>query len=93
MTITKANLQQMMNAVQNLEEALPQVTHVETQADDALAAVRASWRSPEAAPAFYHHLQTWQADHQSLTSTLTQLSSVLAKVHKDLLTKEQAFTS
>lgn len=92
MGLTKANLAQMLTAIQNLDDALPQVNSVDRQASEALANVQASWRSPSAAPAFYQHMQAWQEDQQTLTSALNQLLTALSDAHNDLLTKEQSLT-
>ena len=93
MAVTKANLPQMLSAIQSLNDALPQVQGIGNRTDDALSSVQASWQSPSAAPAFYQHLQTWQSDHQALTTALNQLLQALSDAHTDLQAKEQSFTS
>ncbi len=93
MPISKANLQQMLTAIQNVSDVLPQMRNVDAQAEEALTAVQAAWRSPTAAPKFYQHLQSWQEDHQSLNTALNSLAQALTEAHADLLKKEQQLTS
>jgi uncharacterized protein YukE len=93
MAITKANLQKMLNAIQNISDALPQMHSVDNQTEAAVGAVQAAWRSPTAAPKFYQHLHTWQEDHQTLNTTLDSLTRALSDARTDLLKKENQLTS
>ena len=92
MAVTKANLRQMQDAIQNLSDALPMVTNIGNQADDVLAQVQVAWRSPSAAGQFQQKLTMWQSDHQELKTMLNNLAQMLGEVYADLQKKEVAFS-
>jgi uncharacterized protein YukE len=93
MPITRAQLGDMLTAVQNLSDAIPQANSIGNQTDDTLTSVQAHWHSPTAAPTFYQKLTTWQSDHQELKTMLANLSQTLTEVYQDLLKKEKDLTS
>lgn len=93
MAITRADLDQIMTAITNLEQSLQTLKTAATTTEDAANTLAGQgWQSTEAAPTFQRNLSMWQADHQELIRLTNQLIPLLQEAHNDLQTAEQKLT-
>ena len=91
MAQTKADIQKILAAVENLQTTLSQLQSAATTADDAIQRCKSQgWQSTSAAPTFYSDAATWQTDHEELIKFTSELIPLLQAAARDLQQAEAA---
>jgi uncharacterized protein YukE len=85
MAQTKAQIEQILRAVENLQSTLTQLKGAADQSDGVIQTLKArGWNSSEAAPAFYGKANQWSTDHQELITFANEMIPLLQQAADDL---------
>lgn len=91
MAQTKADIQQILTAVENLQTALTHLQTASSSADETIQVCKQQgWQSSSAAPKFYQDAGRWQTDHDELVRFTTNLIPLLQQAAQDLQRAEAA---
>ncbi|MBA3822702.1 MAG: hypothetical protein H0X24_02215 [Ktedonobacterales bacterium] len=94
MAVTRAELEQLLSAISNLENSLQHLRTAANNTENASTTLaQQAWQSSEAAPTFQRNLATWQTDHNELVRLTTQLIPLLQEAERELRTAEQKLSS
>lgn len=92
MAYTRANIQEMLQALDHLEGTLAGLNRAADDAENALNSIRTAWQSSDAAPAFAQKVTIWQNDHQELIQLTKGLIPLLEAAKDDLQHAEKQLT-
>jgi cytochrome c556 len=91
MAQTKAEIEKILQAVENLQTTLSQLRTASDQADGVIQMLKTQgWQSTSAAPKFYSDAANWAADHQELIQFTNELIPLLQAAADDLRRAEAA---